>query len=160
MEDQEVFTQSKCSHSSWYQEGEGEAAKRCCQHCGFIAIRRNMSKRRYEVSLSKEEAAALRRRAGLPEELIERLTTQADVNRELGQRKKERQLYGAWAVAYVVFVLCFRRWLFHRCETRQQVIGLGVFLFAILASIIFCFVRAQTRISKIQSMVGTMGEQK
>ena len=159
MSNQEEFLKCKiCGYSSWYQEGTGEGALRCCRHCGFILTCHDRFKPRPEVDLSKEEAAAFRRRAGVPEDQIESLLNEEDPNRELGERKKQRRLYGGAAFTFPILVLCFRHWLFEPCETRQQAISFGLFLLAVWFYMVFRSVYAQMRIWKIEPGSGRRGK--
>jgi hypothetical protein len=147
--------QCQCGHSSWYQEGEGEGARRCCRHCGFIAVGRDPSKPRPGVDLGEREAAELRRRAGVSEDVIAQLSGASDKNVELGLVKKEFHLFSGWAVAYAVLVLLFGRWILEPCETRRQVIGGIVFLTAVFIYLVSRVVRAKVRIAAIEGQIRT-----
>lgn len=124
-------SQESCEHRSFYEEGEGDDSVRCCPHCGFIQVKQ------YKI-LSEDEGNSIRKRAGVSQATIDKLSLTGDINREIVRLKRERIRYGMWAVVYIFMVLYFRQWLFEPATNR----GKWLFLVVILSSMLgYIFLR-------------------
>lgn len=144
--------QSDCTHPSWYEEGQGEGAVRCCRTCGFIAMQIDPLKQRPTVDLSPDAARQLRARAGLSAQVVEQIE-HGDLNQKLGVLLQERRFFVTGGLVSAAGLVLFRSWVFEAIETTQHAIFGGLFLFAVYAYVAYRVYATTTEIRRVRAKV-------
>ncbi len=100
---------------SWYQEGDGRGARRCCTRCGLV------QKMDPLADISSSELQEFRRRAGVSPDVLSRIeTTGADPNRRTPSARK-RLIWAStiFALAIVVVGGVYDLWWNTRGSERE-----------------------------------------